>query len=189
MHKYLVIFVLALVPQLLLAHGSHGDGIMAGFTHPIFGYDHAVAILGIGILSFVHFRSKWYLYFLSFLVAMILGGMLGIGNEATPFIENIILFSVFAVGFLLVLDVKIPAALIAFLLGLFGAVHGYAHGAEMSVNNTALKYISGYALGTMLLGITGMLIGKLISTQEQSNRIRKFCGGVLIGAGLYLAFF
>ena len=33
------------VPTMLLAHGSHGSGVMAGFTHPILGVDHNVAIL------------------------------------------------------------------------------------------------------------------------------------------------
>jgi len=32
--------IFSLLPMLVFCHGSHGSGVMAGFTHPIFGWDH-----------------------------------------------------------------------------------------------------------------------------------------------------
>ena len=82
------IFLIGL-PSILLAHGSHGNGVMAGFTHPIFGFDHMFAILGAGILSYLSDSKNWHLYLLGFIIPMIIGGLLGIGNEVTMSLKQI----------------------------------------------------------------------------------------------------
>jgi len=38
-------FLIMLLPLSLFAHGGHGSGFMAGFTHPIFGLDHNIALI------------------------------------------------------------------------------------------------------------------------------------------------
>jgi len=177
------------LPLLLHAHGSHGDGMMAGFTHPILGMDHAFAIFGTGILGYLLNPKKSYLLIISFVIAMIIGGLLGIDNEATLFIEKVIAFSVLAIGLMIAYNNKINLFLAVLLLSIFGFFHGYAHGAEMAETNTALKYVSGYSFGAILLGGVGMLIAKVIDSQTKSNRVIQFFGGILCGFGVMLLFF
>jgi urease accessory protein len=70
-------------PVIAFAHGSHGSGVLSGFTHPIFGFDHFVAIVGTGILAYLLNPSRWYVPVLAFVGAMIIGGLFGISNEAS----------------------------------------------------------------------------------------------------------
>ncbi len=181
-----VFFLVMLTPIFLLAHGSHGSGVMAGFTHPIFGTDHLIAILGVGILGYVISSKRWYLPLLGFLIAMIGGGYLRIGNEATFLIEKIIAFSVFFIGLLIALGFKINIGLVIGIAAAFGFVHGYAHGAEMPESNTAVKYVSGYTLGALLVGAVGMLIGRLVGSQAKGEEYVKILDGVLCGCGIMI---
>ena len=181
--KILSTILLLCLPCLLLAHGSHGNGVMAGFTHPIFGLDHMFAILGAGILGYLSDSKRWYLYLLGFLIPMIVGGLIGIGNEATFTIEKIIAFSVFLMGALIATRIEIHLVIGVILLGIFGFIHGYAHGAEMSVDNTALKYVSGYALGTALVGSVGMLIG--MGLKAANSKLIIVAGLILMAVGIH----
>lgn len=184
--KIASLLILMLTPIFLFAHGGHGNGVVEGFTHPILGIDHLVAILGAGILGYFINPKKWYLQVGAFVIAMIIGGLLGIGNEATFLIEKIIAFSVFFIGGLIAFRLKPNVLLSLAILAAFGFFHGYAHGAEMSESNTALKYISGYSMGAFLAGTVGMVIGKLIDVKH--SRVRNFnvIGGVILGCGVMM---
>ncbi len=183
LQKVLSLTIFICLPSIIFAHGSHGSGMMAGFTHPIFGLDHSIAIVGSGILSYLLDPKKWYFYLLTFLIAMIIGGLLGINNEATLLIERLIAFSVVSIGLIIAFRMKLNFALVLIILALFGFFHGYAHGAEMPETNTALKYISGYSLGTILLGTIGMLISKFIQSQNDLHPCIPILGGVITGCG------
>ena len=184
--KNISLSLLALCPVLLFAHGSHGSGVMSGFTHPILGVDHLVAILGTGMLGYLMKPKQWFLPLLSFLVLMIIGGFLGIGNEATFMIEKVIAFSVFALGVLIAFEYQLGLMPILILTAAFGFFHGYAHGAEMDAENTALKYISGYSLGTLLAGTIGMVLGRVTKGQESADKLVRILGGVIIGCGVMM---
>lgn len=183
LHKFITLLILICLPTLVFSHGSHGTGVLAGFTHPIFGLDHNAAIVGVGILSYLIDTKRWYLFVLAFLVAMIVGGYLGIGNEATTLIEKVIASSVLIVGLAIAFGIRINIALVAIVLGGFGFFHGYAHGAEMPDGTTALKYISGFAIGTLLLSGIGILLGRIFSNIDSKGLIIRFIGGVLVGFG------
>ena len=181
--KFFILLILICLPAFVFSHGSHGTGVMAGFTHPIFGLDHNAAIVGVGILSYLIDAKRWYLFVIAFLVAMIVGGYLGIGNDATILVEKVIASSVLITGLAIAFRIRINVALVAFLLGGFGYFHGYAHGAEMPVETTALKYISGFSIGTLLLSCIGMLIGKIFKNIDSKGLVVRFIGGVLVGFG------
>ena len=186
MHKFSTTLAFLLVPILSFAHGSHGSGFMAGFTHPILGIDHNLAIVGTGIIGYVLNKKQWYFYPAAFMVMMIIGGLLGIGNEATSLIENIIVGSVIVIGVVLGLSLK-PSTIVAVsVLGIFGFVHGYAHGAEMPETTTAFKYISGYIGGAALLSLLGLVIGKLIGRKIAAVQYQILIGGILIGSALMM---
>lgn len=174
------------IPTIILAHGSHGSGIMAGFTHPIFGVDHHVAILGSGFLGYILDQRKWYLLPIAFISAMVLGGFLGVNQEATQIIEKAIAFSVFTIGVFSAFRMRFNFLLILILLLVFGFFHGYAHGAEMPESNTVYKYIPGYTLGAILLALIGVFIGKMIMTKDQHNSTITLISGIIIGCGIMM---
>jgi len=174
------------LPFTLLAHGSHGSGIMAGFTHPIFGLDHAIAILGTGFLGYLLKDTKWYLVFLPFIIAMIIGGFLGINQDATLVIEKVIALSVLIIGLFSLFYKQINIIVILISLAIFGFFHGFAHGAEMPATTTSLQYISGYSLGALLMNVIGMLIGRGIASQNNLERNFYFVSGILAGCGIMI---
>ena len=177
---------LTLIPTILLAHGSHGNGVMAGFTHPILGVDHNIALLGCGILGYIAKPTKWYLAPLAFILAMVMGGYIGIGHEATPTVEKVIALSVLSIGIMVAYVKRFNFLLIVGVLFVFGFFHGYAHGAEMEESNSAVKYIPGYMLGAMLLAAIGILIGKQISHKSQEEAFITLVGGIIIGCGIMM---
>ncbi len=175
-----------LSPLYIFAHGSHGSGIMAGFTHPIFGIDHAVAIIGIGFIGRLINQSKWYLFFIPFLLAMIIGGFLGIDKEATLLIEKIIALSVLFMGLFILFRERISKTIILVCFSIFGFFHGYAHGAEMPQDMNSFVYVSGFSLGALLMTLIGMLICKSIDTKNNFEKIIYLLGGIFIGCGIII---
>lgn len=178
--------ILVLLPTIICAHGSHGSGFMAGFTHPILGLDHNIAILSCAFLGYAIDKKKFYLYPLAFILAMVLGGLSGIDNEATVKIEKVIAFSVLFIGIIIAFRKKLNTYLILTLLIIFGGFHGYAHGAEMSETNTAFKYISGYSLGAVLLAGFGALIGKIMNLSKFEETFTMMLSILIVGLGMIL---
>ena len=186
LQKIITLTFLILLPTIIFAHGSHGSGMMAGFTHPIFGIDHNVAILGSGFLGYMLNQKKWFLAPLAFILAMVLGGFLGVNNEATLFIEKVIAFSVLSIGFIIAFRTRLNLLLILAILAIFGYFHGYAHGAEMPETNTVFKYIPGYTLGAILLAAIGVFIGKIVNIKGQNDMPIHIISGILIGCGIMM---
>ena len=184
--KKIISILLLFLPVYAFAHGSHGSGFMAGFTHPILGTDHNVALIGAGFLGYLLNQKQWYLFPLAFILLMAIGGFLGIGQEATLGIEKFIAFSVAFIGVAIGLRLSLGKAIGLGVLALFGFAHGFAHGAEMPEDTTALQYISGFVLGAALLGVVGWGIANVIHRQENKERWITFFGGILAGAGLLL---
>jgi len=179
-------FLIMLLPLSLFAHGGHGSGFMAGFTHPIFGLDHNIALIGTGILGYLLDQKRWYFYPAAFIGLMVIGGYLGIGKEATILIEKIIAASVIVIGLIIGLRLNFGRIIIALMFAAFGFTHGFAHGAEMPADTTAFQYISGFAIGAILLAIIGCLLSFLATSQNSHERLHTLLGGILIGAGIVL---
>ena len=147
---------LALLPAAALAHPGdhtlgHGDSFVSGFLHPIFGADHLVVMLAIGL---------WAAYLggravvgvpLAFIGMMIAGSVLSQAGVALP--ASIVVF-----GLLICLLARLPAGPAALLVGLFASFHGFAHGAEMPDVATPFLYGAGFVMATaMLLGLGGAI--------------------------------
>ena len=178
--------IACVTPVLAFAHGSHGSGVMSGFTHPIFGFDHAIAILGAGILAYLLRPSRWYIAVLAFVGAMIVGGLFGIGNEATLAVEKTIASSVLIIGLLIIFRERINFNIVLGLLVIFGAFHGFAHGAEMDPENTAGKYVTGYTLGALLVGTVGMLFAKGLYSISSRPLLFTTVGAIVAALGVMI---
>lgn len=142
----LVFAILALIPIQIFAHGGHGTGFTAGITHPIFGIDHLVAIIGIGVMGFTVLKEKKWLPSLVFILSMVIGGFLGIKSEAFKVTEWMIVGSVLISGLILALDFKMSSILYISLAAIFGFFHGHAHGTEMPQDSNIPLYILGFVI-------------------------------------------
>ena len=67
-----------------------------------------------------------------------------------------------------------------FLVGAFAIFHGYAHGAEMHPESSALTYAAGFVLASVILHIVGIALGLLFGSLKQTMWSR------LAGASLVL---
>jgi urease accessory protein len=150
-----------LLPTVAWAHSGHDVtlGFAAGFTHPVTGIDHVLAMVAVGLFAAnLGGRALWAVP-LSFVAVMAMGGALGAAGIAVPFVEAGIAISVIVLGLAVALRWKAPVAGAMALVGLFAIFHGHAHGTEMPVNAVGLEYGLGFLLATALLHGAGIGLG------------------------------
>jgi urease accessory protein len=152
---------LALVAGPALAHTGAGgvSGLAAGFSHPIGGLDHVLAMVAVGILAAQLGGRAIWLVPAAFVAAMAAGGLLGVTGVAVPFVEQGIAGSVVILGFVIALGRRMPVAAAMAMAGALAVFHGHAHGAEMPVDASSLAYGAGFALATALLHAAGVGLG------------------------------
>ncbi|MBN9887771.1 HupE/UreJ family protein [Salipiger abyssi] len=185
-------FSLILAPALLtaspaLAHlnpGEHGS-FAAGFTHPVFGADHVLAMVSVGLwAALLGGRAIWMLP-ASFVAAMCAGFVMALAGLALPFVEPAILASVMVLGVAVALAARVPAGLGAAVVAVFALFHGFAHGTEIG-GATALSYLGGFAIATALLHAAGLGLG-LALTRWLSPALTRALGAAVTVLGASLA--
>lgn len=149
-----------LAPTAALAHPGHDAGtFLAGLHHPISGADHILAMVAVGLWAAqVGGRALWAMP-AAFVGAMLAGGALGAGGIAFPAVEPMILASIIVFGVLVALATRLPLEATLPLIALFGAAHGWAHGAE-GPSNGLIVYAAGFALVTAALHGVGIVLGR-----------------------------
>lgn len=190
-----VLAVLALVAvsaQVASAHPHHvhapgaEHGLAAGFFHPLFGLDHLLAMVAVGLLAAqLGGRALWALP-AAFLGLMVAGGAVGLAGYGLPGIEVIIAASVVVLGVALAVGKKYPLVAAAMVVGLFGVVHGHAHGTEMPTLTSPLVYGCGFVAATTLLHVAGLLVGMLLVRSARSAVALQLAGAAISLAGLAL---
>ena len=75
-------------------------------------------------------------------------------------------------------------SILIILVAIFGAFHGFAHGAEMPESTTAVKYVSGFVVGATLISLLGWFIGLSIKKENYFLII----AGAMMGSCLILLF-
>ena len=154
-------------------------GFSNGLTHPVFGPDHLLAMLSVGILSAqMGGRAIWTVP-LAFVSFMLVGGILGMLGIPFFFVEIGIAVSVLTLGLAIASDKKFPIGLAMTGVAFFALFHGHAHGAEMPASAQPVLYALGFVLGTTLIHLLGVAIG-WASTQHFSNAARLRWAGVCI---------
>src|SRR5256885_13340619 len=128
-----------------LAHSDEGTGgFIAGLAHPIFGLDHVVAMLAVGLWgAFLGAPAIWLLPIV-FPLVMASGGVLGIIGVPLPAVEVGIAASAIILGLMVALAARPPLWAAAALVGGFAIFHGYAHGRELPDGANALAYSAGF---------------------------------------------
>jgi urease accessory protein len=134
------------------AHIGHGTvGFVQGFFHPIGGLDHVLAMLASGLLgAMIGGKARW-LVPLTFIAVMVAGGALGASGFELPLVETMILASVVVLAGLAIFGRSLGLSRLLPLVGGFALFHGFAHGAEMPANVSALEYAAGFVGATSLL--------------------------------------
>jgi urease accessory protein len=100
--------VLASTPA--AAHSGTGlaGGFVAGFLHPLFGPDHLVAMVAVGLWgAFLGAPAIWVLP-ITFPLVMAFGGALGVIGLPIPYVEIGIAASAVILGLMVALAVKPP---------------------------------------------------------------------------------
>jgi urease accessory protein len=168
-----------------LGPGEHGS-FTAGFSHPLFGLDHILAMVAVGLwATMIGGRAVW-LVPSAFVGTMVAGFALAVAGVPLPFLEPAILASVVVLGLLVAAAVKLPVAAGSALVGLFALFHGHAHGGELGTAS-ALPYLVGFAVATALLHGAGIGIGLLLGSRAGTIAVRALGAGTAL-AGVVLAF-
>jgi urease accessory protein len=179
--------VLAATPALAhLDPGEHGS-FAAGFTHPLFGADHLLAMVAVGLWAVaLGGRALWALP-AAFVGAMTAGFVLALAGVGLPLVEPMILASVLVLGVLTALAARLPLAVAAGIVAMLALFHGHAHGAEMG-GASALAYLAGFAGATAILHLAGVLGGMGLARAAGPAMARGAGAGVaLAGSALLLA--
>ncbi|MGE0500590.1 MAG: HupE/UreJ family protein [Rhizobiaceae bacterium] len=166
-------------------HGSFA----AGFSHPLFGTDHILAMVAVGLwAALLGGRAVW-LVPTAFVGTMALGFAASLLDLPLPFVEPVILASVVVIGLLAAVALRVPAWLGMTMVGFFAFFHGHAHGGEIGAA-TALAYGAGFALATALLHAAGVATGSSLPRLiggEAGRYATRVAGAATALGGLWLA--
>jgi urease accessory protein len=167
------------------AHAGAGatGGFLGGIAHPLFGLDHAVAMVAVGLWgTFLGLPALWMLPVL-FPMVMAFGGALAILGLPLPGIETGIALSAIALGLMVALALQPPLWVAAALVGAFAIFHGHAHGAELPAGADPVAYSLGFVIATGLLHLAGIAFGLLARWPLGFIAVRA-AGGVIAVIGL-----
>lgn len=179
----LVVLTFTTFPALAHSGDGYGGGFVAGFTHPILGWDHVVAMVAVGLWgAFLGAPAIWILPVV-FPLVMALGAVAGILGIPVPGIETGIALSGVVLGLMIAFAVKAPIWVAAVLVGFFAVFHGYAHGTELPATVNAFAYAVGFVISTGLLHLGGIAFGLLVKWPAGRVAVRGV-GGLISLAGV-----
>src|SRR5215510_6400904 len=113
--------VFAVLASPALAHSENGVAIdfVGGFTHPIFGPDHVIAMVAVGLWgAFLGAPAIWLLPVV-FPLVMAFGGVIGIIGVPIPAVEAGIAASAVVLGLMVALQARPPSWVAGVLVGAF----------------------------------------------------------------------
>lgn len=186
--RKLCALAVAFLPVAASAHVGVGDthGYLHGFSHPLSGIDHALAMVAVGLFA-AHLggRALW-LVPLTFVSVMALAGIAGMTGVKLPYVEIGIGMSVVVLGLAVAFQLSVPILIAMSLVGIFAIFHGHAHGTEMPESTSGLAYGVGFICATILLHAVGVGLGLVIGKTDQiyGRRIVQIGGGAMALAGV-----
>ncbi|MFK8068084.1 MAG: HupE/UreJ family protein [Gammaproteobacteria bacterium] len=187
--RQLLLLCLSTFPTLSFAHAIEGNGFMAGLYHPVFGLDHLLAMLAVGILSTqIGGKAIWTVP-ASFVTIMLISGWVGMEalvDLSTVQVETGIVFSVILLGFLIALEKNMPILLAMLFVAFFAIFHGYAHGIEVPAKANPFYFAAGFVISTILIHLAGVLIGFIASRWRFSKTLLRYAGAVMMGMGIQM---
>lgn len=175
-----------LLPAVAQAHAGGGDtALITGLMHPVYGLDHLLAMVSVGVVSAQLGGSNIWRIPAAFVGAMTVGGALGLLRFTLPDAELGITASVVVLGMGIVLAHRQMSPWpITGLVLFFGTLHGYAHGIEIPQAVSPALYTLGFLISTSVLHIFGVVIGEVATMQTWLWKGLRFAGGVVTASGV-----
>lgn len=186
----LVLLLGIFLPTVVLAHsGFVTGGFVAGLNHPILGVDHLLAMISVGIISAQKGgRAIWEVP-ATFVIVMIIGGVLGMQGIRLFSVELSIAISILVLGILIAANKNIPTFIAIIFVAFFAIFHGHAHGSEMFVLTQPFHYLLGFIIGTLCIHVLGVLIGILSKSIPHGQQLLRYVGAGIAGIGFSFIFF
>lgn len=174
LRKMLTALALLSLAQPVLAHPGHPEHtdtlsmLIDGLLHPLAGPDHLLAMFAVGIWSALVYPSvKRAIYIpLSFSIILLVGALIGMAGLRIPLVEPLILASLLVLGLMLTTMTRLPLSMGAALVAFFAFFHGAAHGMELPQGGSALLFILGFMVSTLLIHCTGMVAGAILTRRH-----------------------
>jgi len=192
--RYIRFLVLCLGLAFGLAESAWGHtasgplgGFFSGFRHPVFGFDHLLAMFAVGVWGAqIGGRSVWELP-VAFPLIMAIGGALGIAGVPLPFTEILVALSMVVLGSAIAVAWRPPAWASIGVVRLFALFHGHAHGVELPAAADPVAYGIGFVLATGLIHVAGIGFGLVLGKAYQ-GKVSRIAGGAIALCGLYFLF-
>ena len=168
-----------------LAHPGHAAASLdavAGFAHPLSGYDHVLAMTAVGLWAALRGGKALVAWPAAFLAAMAVG--FGVGDVDGAAVEAGVIASVVLLGLLTAANRPGGGAAGLFVAIAAGALHGMAHAGDIGV--AAPSFGAGMLAATALLHGLGIAIAAGLGRVGRANLVRGLGAGVAAG-GLILA--
>jgi urease accessory protein len=180
---FAILFCLSAASPTLAHTGSVSGGFAGGLSHPLFGLDHAVAMVAVGLWGAFLGAPAIFVLPVVFPLVMALGGALGILGVPLPGVEFGIAVSAAILGMMVALAARPPLWVAATIVGMFAICHGHAHGTELPPGADAVAYSAGFVIATGALHLCGIAIGLLAHWPTGRLAVRTAGGSIAI-AGL-----
>ena len=187
--RLLLILVAVSSANAAFAHVGDGltGGFVGGFEHPLFGPDHVVAMVAVGLWgAFLGAPAIWLLPIV-FPLVMAFGGALGILGVPVPAVETGIAVSAIVLGLMVALAARPPLWIAAVLVGAFAIFHGHAHGAELPPGADAVAYSLGFVVATGMLHLCGIAFGLLTRWPAGRIAVRAAGGAIALAGAVFLS--
>lgn len=180
------IFLLLIASPALAHTGESAGGFLSGLSHPVFGPDHVVAMVAVGLWgAFLGAPAIWLLPVV-FPLVMAAGGVLGILGVPLPAVETGIATSAIILGLMVALAARPPLWAAAVLVGAFAIFHGYAHGKELPDGANAVAFSAGFVIATGFLHLCGIAFGLLARWPAGRLAVRGAGGAIALVGVAYL---
>ncbi|MBI5199148.1 MAG: HupE/UreJ family protein [Nitrospirae bacterium] len=182
----LIAFVMILLPAIAASHiNSDDSNFFTGLRHPVFGFDHLIAMVTVGLLSAQLGGMAIWTVPATFVSVMVIGGVFGMNGIGLPLIEYGIAVSVLALGGVLALARKLPTSFAMAFVGIFAMFHGYAHGTEMPRLAEPALYALGFSVATAGLHIIGAVTGYFAVRDQYGAKLLRITGAIIAMSGVY----
>ena len=181
-----VVILVIGMSKLAFAHGDGqiGGGFGSGFSHPIQGMDHVVAMIAVGLWGAQLGPPAIWLLPIAFPLMMALGAAISLMGFPLPGVEIGIACSAIVLGAMVLMEFKLPIAATIAIVGVFAIFHGHAHGNELPDGESGLAYSLGFVLGTGLLHAVGIGIG-YIGEWPNGKFVLRGAGALVMASGIY----
>lgn len=182
----LSILAAATMPAFAHLDPSEHGSFAAGFSHPLFGLDHILAMVAVGLWAAMQGGRAVWIVPAAFVSTMAVGFAAAIAGVPLPFVEPVILASVIFIGIAVALALPVPTAGVAAMVGFFAFFHGHAHGGELGEAG-AWQFALGFVIATAVLHLVGIGAGLSLS-RFGGKALGRIAGAATALGGLWLAF-